>query len=83
MKGLRQASAVALDPTDRLLGPFSHPCADAAQQPMINVGRAAQEAEMEVEFTRGMQALIMGALRLSEDNGAGRRPGLPPMAAPA
>ena len=50
---------------------------------MINVGRAAQEAEMEVEFTRGMQALIMGALRLSEDNGAGRRPGLPPMAAPA
>jgi AcrR family transcriptional regulator len=38
----------------------------AAQEPVVAADRAAEEAEMELEFTRGMQALIVGALLLSE-----------------
>lgn len=41
----------------------------AAQEPVVDADRAVEEAEMEVEFTRGMQALIVGALLLSEQDG--------------
>lgn len=42
----------------------------AAQEPVVDADRAAEEAEMELEFTRGMQALIVGALLLSEPGSA-------------
>ncbi len=42
----------------------------AAQEPVVDADRAAEEAEMELEFTRGMQALIVGALLLSEPGNA-------------
>jgi len=45
----------------------------AAQEPVVDADRAAEEAEMEVEFTRGMQALIVGALLLSAGDGAGEQ----------
>lgn len=38
----------------------------AAQEPVVDADRTQEEAEMEVELTRGMQALIVGALLLSE-----------------
>lgn len=42
----------------------------AAQELVVDADRAAEEAEMELEFTRGMQALIVGALLLSEPGNA-------------
>ena len=44
----------------------------AAQDPVVDAARAEEEAEMEVEFVRGMQALIVGALQMSLEEAAGQ-----------
>ncbi|WP_159916286.1 TetR/AcrR family transcriptional regulator [Pantoea sp. 18069] len=46
----------------------------AAQEPLVDADRAQEEAEMEVEFTRGMQALIIGALQIALADAAGDQP---------
>lgn len=78
---IAQAYGIAQERAQRLLATVAFHCfaaADtvysaAAQEPVIDADRAAEEAEMEVEFTHGMQALIWGALRLS-DGDAERKP---------
>lgn len=78
---IAQAYGIAQERAQRLLATVAFNCfaaADtvysaAAQEPVIDADRAAEEAEMEVEFTHGMQALIWGALRLS-DGDAERKP---------
>lgn len=47
----------------------------AAQEPAVDADRALEEAEMGEELARGMQALIVGALLLSQGDAA---PAAPP-----
>lgn len=55
----------------------------AAEEPVVEADRAAEEAEMEAEFVQGMHALIVGALAMLEEGTyrgrkASRRSAAPP-----
>lgn len=39
----------------------------AGREPVVNADRAAEEAEMEVELSQGMQALIIGTLTMLDE----------------
>jgi len=79
---IAQAYGIAQERAQWLLATVAFHCFAAAdtlysvaeQEPVVDADRAVEEAEMEVEFAQGMQALIVGALHLSAQQSAGDGP---------